>query len=80
MAGLACYPSRRAGGPIFRADPQRRGGGVICHHAIDGRLAVAAVLGPVGGIDARTQLCLAAADVLDGDIGLQARDTDARSP
>ena len=56
-----------------------RGGGVICHHAVNRRFAVAAVLGAVGGVDARAKVGPVIADIFDSGIGLQARDSDARS-
>src|ERR1700722_14433037 len=59
--------------------PQGGGGGVIRHHAVNGRFAVAAVFGAVGGVDVRAQVGLVVADVFDGDIGLQACDSDASS-
>ena len=42
---------------LLSDEPQGRGCGGVCRHAIDGRAAVACVLGVVGGIDVRAQLC-----------------------
>jgi hypothetical protein len=64
---------------LLRDKSQSRRGRIICHHAFNSRFAVAAVLGAVGGIDARAQLSLVVADVFDGNLGLQARDADACS-
>ena len=56
--------------PLLSDEPQGRGCGGVCCHAIDGRAAVGSVLGVVGGIDARAQPGLVFADVLNADIDL----------
>jgi hypothetical protein len=56
---------------LLRDESQGRGCGVVCHHPVDRRSAVASVLGAVGGINVRAQRGLACADVLNGDIDLE---------
>jgi hypothetical protein len=65
---------------LLRDESQGRGCGVVCHHPLDRRAAVASVLGAVGGIDIRAQPGLTCAEVLSGDIDLQARYADPCSP
>lgn len=58
-----------------RAEPQCRGCRFVGDHAFCA--AVAPVLCTVGSVDVRAQLRQAFTHVLNGDVGLQARDTDA---
>jgi hypothetical protein len=73
-------PGRSSSQRCLRFEPQRRGGGVVCHHTIDSRAAVVPVLPPVGAIDVRSLIGFVSSDILNGHIGLQARYADPRSP
>jgi hypothetical protein len=64
---------------LLRDELQGRGCSVVGEHAIDGRCAVVPILRAVSGIDGCAQVGIALADVLNGDIGLEARNVDARS-